>query len=153
MNMAITPAEEQDAEAISALLAPYAARQIVLPRTPDDIRRHIQNFLVMKEAEVLRGCVALRDFGDGLQEIRSLAVADGHAGGGLGSRLIQAALDFARQRQARQVFALTLRPNLFLRQGFTLAQKEEFPQKIWADCQACRKKECCDEIAVRRFLS
>lgn len=141
-------ARASDAEAIADLLRPYAERHIVLPRTAADIRAHVANFMVAAVGERIVGAVALRDFGDGLQEIRSLVVHVDLAGGGLGSRLIAGALDLARSRQARRVFALTLRPNLFERSGFVRVEKELFPQKVWSDCARCVKRDCCDESAL-----
>lgn len=145
----IGPARDQDPDAIAALLVPYVEQKIVLPRSPDDIRRHLPNFLAarLNDDEVV-GSIALRDFSDGLQEIRSLVVRRDFAGKGLGTLLIQAAIDMARARQAKKIFTLTVRPNLFLRLGFVSAPMSDFPEKVWSDCLACPKRHCCDEVAL-----
>ena len=147
-DIKISPAVAEDAIKIPVLLAPYVEQQIVLPRSPQDILDNLANFLVAKDGDKLLGVVALRDFGAGLNEIRSLAVAPEYAGKGLGSILINKAIELAKNRKATQVFALTLRPNLFQRLGFEIVEKELFPQKVWADCSKCPKLDCCDEIAV-----
>jgi len=148
-DFTIMSAANEDAAAIADLLAPYAQAKIVLPRTKEDILHYIGNFLVAKDAAgIVRGSIALRDFGDGLQEIRSLAVAKEYNGNGIGSKLILAAIDFAQKRQATTVFALTLRPHLFIRLNFSIVDKEEFPQKVWLDCSKCPKLAVCDETAV-----
>ncbi|NMA43527.1 MAG: GNAT family N-acetyltransferase [Oligosphaeraceae bacterium] len=152
-SIKISAAVPTDAYEIPKLLAPYVERQIVLPRTPEDILQHLGNFLVARRDDELVGVVALRDFGAGLQEIRSLAVSVNFSGRGLGSKLLLAAIDLAKKRNASRVFALTLRPRLFQRLGFVVVEKEEFPQKVWADCSKCPKLECCDEIAVSLLLS
>lgn len=145
----IQPAARDDAEGIAELLLPYSQKHIVLPRTPDDIRQYIENFLIAKSADGrLLGSVALRDFGNGLQEIRSLAVREDCHGAGLGSKLILAAIELGKKRQATQILALTLRPNLFSRLGFAVVSKEKFPQKVWLDCRLCKKYTACDEVAV-----
>ena len=150
----IFPALASDAEKIPLLLAPYVERQSVLPRQPDEILQHLGNFLVARRSNgELVGVVALRDFGSGLQEIRSLAVSAAYSGRGLGSKLLLAAIELARKRGAKQVFALTLRPRLFQRLDFDLVEKEQFPQKVWADCSKCPKLDCCDEIAVSLTLA
>jgi amino-acid N-acetyltransferase len=148
--LVIEPAAESDAEAIVSLLTPHVARQIVLPRSAEDIRAHIRNFRVARQPGQpgLAGCVALRDFGDGLQEIRSLVVAAEQAGHGLGTRLVQTAVKLAADRQARRVFTLTVRPNLFLKLGFLQVPVTDFPQKVWSDCAKCPKREHCDEVAL-----
>ncbi len=148
----IRPARPSDAAAIAGLLAPYAAAGLVLPRTAEEIRHHVGRFLVAARGARARGkilgCVALRDYGAGLFEVRSLAVAQSENGSGLGSRLVAASVAGAKARGAHRVFALTLRPNLFRRLGFTVVEKELFPQKVWTDCKHCPKLHCCDEIAV-----
>ena len=148
-SVIIESAREADAYKIPELLAPWVARQIVLPRTPEDILEHLENFLVARRDDALVGVVAVRDFGDGLNEIRSLAVGSGFEGAGLGSALVEAAIALARrERHAKRIFALTMRPRLFQRLGFTIVDKELFPQKVWLDCSKCPKRDCCDEVAV-----
>lgn len=148
----IREARTADAEAIVALLDPYVIHEIVLPRTRDEVRDHIGNFLVATSADTLVGAVAVRDFGDGLQEIRSLVVSPDYAGAGLGSRLVEAAVSLATQRGATRAFALTVRPRLFIRQGFESVDMSLFPQKVWSDCVNCPKRDRCDEVAVQLRL-
>lgn len=149
-GLTIVPAVSTDAEAIVDLMSPYVAQQIVLPRSVAEIRANIANFRVVRQASStsLVGCVALRDFGQGLQEVRSLVVAPEHAGRGLGTILVQTAIEMARERQANRVFTLTVRPNLFLKLGFTHVPVTDFPQKVWSDCAHCPKREQCDEVAL-----
>jgi amino-acid N-acetyltransferase len=147
-SIIIESAQPEDAYKIPELLAPWVAKQIVLPRTPEDILEHLENFLVARFNGSLVGVVAARDFGDGLNEVRSLAVASGFENIGLGSALVQAAIALARKRHASRIFALTMRPRLFQRMGFKIVDKELFPQKVWLDCSKCPKRECCDEVAV-----
>ncbi|MBT3375899.1 MAG: GNAT family N-acetyltransferase [Lentisphaerae bacterium] len=143
-----TAAQPSDAPAIADLLEPYAEMGVVLPRPAGEIGEHIGNFLVAREVGEVLGAVALRDFGDGLHEVRSLVVDSGCVGRGVGSQLIKAAVDLAIARAARSVFTLTLRPGLFQRAGFELVDMERFPQKVWSDCAQCRKRHCCDEVAL-----
>lgn len=148
-TITIGPAKDQDPEAIAALLVPYVKLKIVLPRSAADIRNCLPNFLVARvNGHDVIGSVALRDFSDGLQEIRSLVVHEDYAGKGLGTKLVEAAIAMARQREAKKVFTLTVRPRLFLRLGFVLAPMSDFPEKVWSDCRACPKRDCCDEVAL-----
>ena len=148
----IRAAHKSDAAQIASLLAPYARSGVVLPRTEEEIRLHVHNFLVAESATEgkpgILGCVALRDYSAGLFEIRSLAVSATESGMGLGSRLILAAVAEAEKRGASRIFALTLRAHLFQRQEFHTVEKERFPQKVWTDCKHCKKLQCCDETAV-----
>ena len=147
-NPRLRPASPNDAEAIASLLKPYAEAGIVLPRSPGEIREYIENFIVAEDGQRVVGAVALRDFGDGLEEIRSLVVHQDYEGRGLGSLLVQSALELARSRSTTRLFTLTVRPRLFERAGFSLVDKQLFPQKVWSDCAKCPKQDCCDECAL-----
>ncbi len=154
-SIILVPAAEADLPAMLSLFDDYAQRQLMLPRTEADLRANMGNFIVAKSAEgVFVGAAALRPFGEGYYEVRSLAVARGFINAGVGSRLVEALLAKARALEppARCVFALTKRPNLFRRLGFRLAYRERFPAKIWADCRQCPKYELCDETAVEYRL-
>lgn len=148
-EIAIRPGEERDIDAIVQLVVPFARQGIVLPRTDEDIREHLPNFLVAERdnGEVV-GCVALRDFGDGLEEIRTLIVHENCQGDGLGTRLIRAAMELAHNRATTRVFALTIRPSVFANLGFQVVPKTNFPAKVWSDCRFCPKRDYCDETAV-----
>ncbi len=146
-------AREQDVRDIVRIMEPYVAQRILLTRSPEDIRAHLGNFMVARMGETLVGCVALRDYGDGLQEIRSLVVAAEHTGRRIGSLLVQAALELAAKRHATTVFTLTLRPRFFQRMGFAIAAIADFPLKVQDDCLACPKRMACDETALKLTLT
>ena len=149
----IREALPSDAAAIAELLAAPAAAGLILPRSEEDIRSLIGNFQVAATDDGgLAGCVALRDFGNGLLEVRSLAVHPESRGAGLGTRLVEAAVRRARQVGGRLVFALTYRPSLFERLSFTRVDKEMFPDKVWHDCSKCPKRDFCDETALLLHL-
>ncbi len=137
-----------DCQAAADLIAPHARREIMLWRTAADIARHLPDFLVAEVHGAVVGCVALRDYSNGLFEVRSLAVDEALFGKGIGSTLIRGATLAAHARGARRVFALTRRPNLFLNNGYHALDKTAFPEKVWADCQFCFKRDRCDEVAV-----
>lgn len=135
-----------DAERIVAMIQPAVASGAVLQRTVPDILDHIENFFVTEafDAEAngeLAGCVALRDFGNGLEEVRTLVVNDKFQGAGIGSMLIEACLELARSRHAKQIFALSLRPNLFVRKGFNHIPMERLPELVWKDDQVSSPDE------------
>lgn len=148
VRVIVRQATAADAEAVVGLLQPYVREGLVLPRSAQEIREHAGNFLVAVHRRTVVGCVALRDYNAGLQEVRSLAVHPDYGGQGIGSRLVRAVTRAAVSRGASRVFALTLRPHLFARLGFRQVEKELFPQKVWTDCRKCAKREHCDEIAL-----
>ncbi|MNJ66666.1 acetyltransferase [compost metagenome] len=48
--------------------------------------------------------------------------------------------------------ALTYEVSFFLKNNFTIVEKEIFPEKVWTDCVHCSKQHACDEIAVYKVL-
>ena len=95
------------------------------------------------------GSAAVRDFGNDLLEVRSLAIRPDLRRGGIGRKLIEHAIKkLDAERKNYRLFALTLQPEFFKRLNFDLVEKELFPEKIWADCSHCPKQHCCDEFAV-----
>ena len=155
----ISAATEADIDGIESLLAPNVKKQLVLARSKEDILLHLGNFLLARDGGRLVGCAALRGFGEGLYEIRSLSVDAAFMGRGIGTRLVEACLEKAIGQDGSLVFTLTLRPNLFLRLNFTKVpiesfhRDDKFREKIWADCLNCPKYDkACNEIALVREL-
>ena len=148
-DITIRPATLADAPAIHEFLVPFGERRQILVRSLEDIRLYIGNFLLAIAADGrITGTVALRDFGIALQEIRTLTVLPELHGQRIGTRLVQAAIDLARNRGALRVFTLTTRTSLFQRLNFKVVSIDIFPQKVRFDCLACPKREHCDETAL-----
>jgi amino-acid N-acetyltransferase len=83
-----------------------------------------------------------------MAEIRSLAVDETAAGKGLGSALVEANIEEARQHGLVQVYAFTYVTSFFARLGFRVVPHESMPRKVWMDCINCPKFNCCDETAM-----
>ncbi len=145
-------ARPADLPALSALIAHYAEAGLLLPRTENELRARLADFLVLEETAGLAGCVALEPYGPHLAEIRSLAVRPGAQGRGLGRRLLRFALRVARRRRIARVFAVTESPGFFLRHGFVPAARDAFPEKLQRDCLGCPKRRHCRLDAVMLTL-
>jgi len=141
------------------VIAHYAGEGLLLPRTESEIREHIGRFIVLMEKrngeERMLGCVALEPYGSDLAEVRSLAVAPDARGKGLnvGDRLMKAAMDTARRRKIARLFAVTHRPDFFVRHGFMPGPRQMVPEKISRDCVNCPKEGRCDLIATVAIVS
>jgi len=109
--------------------------------------------VVLDDQSRVVGCGALRIMGPELAEVRSLAIADEMQGQGLGRLIVDALMVEARDLGLRRVFALTLQVSFFEKLGFETCQKTVFPEKVWLDCKDCRKRTCCDEVAMIRVLT
>ncbi len=147
-KISIRHADENDVMSIHKLLVDYARQQLLLARSPEDIKEHIGNFVIAEAAGKTIACCALRDFGSNLYEVRSLAVAPDYSGRGIGSEIVGYLVKSMKHKSPCRIFALTYHPRLFIRQGFHHVSKEFFPPKIWCDCSSCPKKDHCDEEAV-----
>lgn len=147
--LTVRDAVPEDVESIFKLLETYAPQGIVLPRSREDISFFIKNFTVAICEGELCGCVAVRDFGNDLLEIRSLAVTPQWQGRGIGRAMTGAIIDKLKNtRKGWRLFALTLQVEFFRKAGFREVPKSLFPEKIWSDCSKCAKRHCCDETAM-----
>jgi amino-acid N-acetyltransferase len=141
-----------DAKIIHQLLNRFAGEGLMLSASLAEIYEYIRSFYVFEESGEVVGTVRLQICWDDLAEIRSLAVNEQAGHRGLGSQLVNACLQEARELGLKRVFALTYKPGFFARLGFAEIDKGELPQKIWRDCIKCAKFPECDEIAVSLVL-
>jgi len=147
----IRQAESKDAGSLFELIQHYAAEQTMLPRTVEDVRGSVGSFLVAEQRGRLLGCGALKLYDDKVAEIRSLCVAPGIQRRGIGRALTKRLLKEAEQLGLRTVFALTLAPEFFIKRGFRLMARQNFPMKIIDDCLNCPLYLRCQEqtVAIR----
>jgi len=149
----IRRARAGDIPKISGLIDYYSRQGRLLPRDPNDIRKHLQGFLVGVEKRNVIGCAALDSYNPHLAEIRSLAVHPDARARGLGAQLLAGILERAEKRQIGKVFALTSAPRFFLRSGFHLASRHSIKDKLQRDCAMCPKAPNCQLSAVVMNLS
>ncbi len=142
----IRKARTQDAPAIARLIRPFAAEGLMLPRTEEEIRRGIQGYrLAMGPGGELAGCIGIRPLRKDLAEIIGFAVASGWQGRGVGTHLLERAVEESLLRGFYRTFAMTLRPGPFLRLGFLEVPRSRIPEKIALDCTTCPFREECRE--------
>jgi len=140
-----------DAEAIHEIIVEFSGPGTLLPRTLAEICENIRDFVVVEdEEEGLLGCGALHLYGIHLAEIRSIAVWPRTQKRGAGRLLIEALLAEADHQRVTCVCLFTRIPEFFSHMGFTIAQREELPDKIYKDCMNCPKLHACDEVAMVR---
>ncbi len=150
--MELRNARITDAKAIHALISNYAGHDRMLFRSMADIYENLQNFIVAEIDGSVAGCCSLDIVWADLAEIKSLAVRQTNQKKGVGKSLVSQAIERARQLGVPRIFALTLEPVFFLRQGFEIVQMDELPMKVWSDCARCPKQQNCDEVAVMKEL-
>jgi len=150
--MSIRPAVEADIQPICDLVNGFADQNLMLHRTPEQVRRALGDFLVAEEAGRVVGCGYIAYLSPDLVELRSLAVAPELHGRGVGGQIVDALVEMARRRGLRQICALTLAPRFFEQQGFRVVDRWEISPKIWSECVYCPKFHACDEVAVLKTL-
>lgn len=147
----VRPARIADMLQVEPLINGFAAENLMLPKTPEQLLRSFREFVVaVDDTGHVLGCGGLRIFSPELAEIISLAVDPAAHGLGLGGRIVERLVEDAETLGISIVFALTLRDSFFHRSGFRTVPKEMFPAKVWADCRTCAKLHACDEIAVMK---
>ena len=149
----IRKATLQDVHDIHRMVEHYAARELMLHRSIDEIIEHVRDFSVAEPEGRPIGCVALHVYGPDLAEIKSLAVDEACQRQGWGAKLVKHCFDEANALGIQRVFALTYQTPFFERLGFRVVDKQEMPEKIWGDCVYCRKFDDCDEICVAIDIS
>jgi len=148
MNTSIRTANEGDVENIFSLISHYATEGVILQRSRDDIRDNLKNFIVAEVDGKFAGAVTRYDYGEALKEVRSLAVHRNFQGLGIGSKLLKKLISDTRIKEGTRIFTLTYKPGFFAKNGFVVVPKDDFPEKIWKDCNNCMDREKCGETAL-----
>jgi amino-acid N-acetyltransferase len=147
----IRPATIADMLQVEPLINGFAAQNLMLHKTREQLVRLFREFVVAADEHGrVVGCGGLRIFSPTLAEVISLAVDPVTQGTGIGGRIVDRLVEDAEMLGITTVFALTLRDGFFHRLGFRTVPKEMFPAKVWSDCRNCPKLTACDEIAVVR---
>lgn len=145
----IRKARMSDVKGIHQLIADYAKKGDMLPRSLADIYENLRDYFVFLDDDgELVGSAAIHIMWEDLAEVRSLAVREGRMRRGVGTQLVESCISEAIVLGIARVFALTYKPEFFEKMGFHIVDKAELPQKIWADCLKCSKFPDCDEVAL-----
>jgi len=151
--MKVEKAKINDAQRIHELVNSFADKGEMLPRALSEIYENLRDFFVIRDSsKQVIGCVALHINWADLAEIKSLAVSEDKQTQGLGSVLVNACLDEARELGIPTIFCLSYKPAFFEKHKFRQVDKMELPRKVWSECYRCPKFPDCDEVAlVYRF--
>ena len=149
MNLKYRKATLLDIPAMLDLVEPEVESGVILKRDSDDTATNIRSYQLAFNGEKLVGFCALHIHTTTLAEVRSLVVDDTVRGSGVGSALINNALDEAKVLGLKEVLSLTYKQAFFERLGFKEIPKESLPEhKIWADCINCKHFPICNEVSL-----
>lgn len=139
-----------DAEHVHTLISAYSGDGTLLPRTLPEVCENIRDFVVLLQDQTIIGCGALHLYGTHLAEIRSITVSPAAQGRGGGGLLVKALLNEAKRHRVKCICLFTRKPDFFAQQGFSIARREDLPDKLYKDCHVCPRLHRCDEVAMVR---
>ncbi|MCU0666017.1 MAG: N-acetyltransferase [Candidatus Omnitrophica bacterium] len=143
----------KDIKQIQALINSFAAKDLMLARSLNELYENIRDFWVCEESRKIIGCAALHISWDNLAEIKCLAVDAKFQGKGIGRLLIQSCIKEAAGLGSKKVFVLTYRAGYFKKLGFKQIKHSLLPHKIWAECINCPKFPNCQETALIKNIA
>jgi amino-acid N-acetyltransferase len=121
----------------------------ILIRDESEMATTIRSYTAVKYDDKIIGFIALHIHTPLLAEIRSLVVKKEFRGECLGKKLIEMAMQEAKNLHLKEILVLTYKVDLFKHFNFNIIDKESIPNpKIWADCIKCKHFPRCDEIAL-----
>ena len=126
-------ARTADVRAIRELVQPLAERRVLISKDAVAYFEGIQEFRVAEVDGEMAGCGALHVMWEDLAEIRTLAVGEQHLGHGVGSALLEALLDDARELGVERVFCLTFETDFFVRHGFSEIEGQAVDPEVYAE--------------------
>lgn len=143
-----------DVPGIGRLLGTFASRGLLLPRSREQLYRHVRDFTVAAVERRIVGCAALQIYSGVDAEVSAVAVGEAWHNRGLGRRLVVNALDEARTLAITRVFAVTKgQAAFFHRLGFRAVSMDVLSTALSAEARAARGDELSSEktVLVREF--
>ncbi len=137
-----------DVPVMHRLINEHAEAGVMLGRPLSELYENLRDFWVIEEDGSTVACCALHVNWADLAEIRSLAVDRRFQRRGMGSTLVNACREEAREMGIGRVYALTREAGFFESLGFLRTAVNELPRKVWGECIRCPKFPECDEVAV-----
>ena len=120
MTLTVRPARTHDVASIEPIIEPFVSRRILLGKDPVVLYEAIQQFVVAEEGGQVVGCGALHVMWRDLGEIRTVAVAESHRGRGVGTAVVDALEDNARELGLGRLFCLTFETDFFGARGYAV---------------------------------
>lgn len=147
--MKIRPAKVTDVKEIHKIVEFYANNKEMLHRSLNSIYENIQEYVVVENEESnIIACGALHVSWEDLAEIKALAVSEKYKGQGIGKKIVVKLQKNAEDLGVSKVFALSFKPDFFIKLGYKVIPKETLPHKIWSECINCHLFPDCGEVPL-----
>lgn len=131
----VRAADAGDMYEIADLVNEYAAEGLMLPRSPEEVARELDHYVVASNStgRVL-ACAALSEYSPSLAEVSSVAVARNSHGQGIGTQVVRGIEEIAKMRDIGEIFALSLQDGFFASLGYEPVPVAQYPEKLarWA---------------------
>ena len=124
----------------------------LLPRSIEDVDRHVARFIVATLDDKVVGCAELAPLSGKVAEVRSLVVDESFRGRHIGPDLVTRVASTATASGFSTLCAFTHDPSHFVRMGFTIVPHIWVPEKIAHDCTGCALFRHCGQHAVMLAL-
>lgn len=150
--LSVRRARMSDVEKITEIVAYWAGKGEILPRSRDNIIHDIQNFVVAEIDGQVVGSASLYIYQKGLAEIRSVVVDKVFHNQGQGQAMVQYLLQFAYEIELQKIIVLTYVPEYFTKLGFALIEKSSLADNIIEDSEQSPHKNPEDEVAMEYIV-
>ncbi len=118
VNYIVRPAQDTDLNGVEELIEPFVAARRLLPRTTDELEDLLKHGFVAIANDRIVGFATLEIYSRKMAELRSLCVADGYQGQGIGKQLALACVNLAKQRNIFEIMVITSSEEFFRACGF-----------------------------------
>ena len=142
-KLKIVPPKPEHFADVSALL-----ESVGLPI--EGVAEHLQNFfLAVDDKNKAVGCVGLEIYGR-FALLRSVAVSDSAQGSGIGSRLTEKAIDYAKEKDITEILLLTTTAKDFFadRFGFVEVNRDDYDEKF-TDSPEWHLPRCSSAVVMK----
>lgn len=120
----------EDISAVLSLIRPFVKKEILLPRSEQQMEAEYNDYIVYELDGAIRACAALHIYDRSQAEIAALAVDETCAHIGIGPKMIEYLIEKAKTISIESVFILTTQTaDWFEKQGFTPDEISSLPEK------------------------
>lgn len=130
-SVTVRSARTTDVLMIRQLVDTYSAERRLLSKDTVALYEDVQEFLVAERDGEVVGCGALHVMWEDLAEVRTMAVDQEHRRKGVGSAVLVALLERARELGVGRVFCLTFETNFFSSHGFAPIEGTPVDPKVY----------------------
>ncbi len=131
-SIVVRPARTTDVRAIRSFIDQYSSDGRLLSKATVTIFEDVPEFLVAEIDGEVVGCGAIHVMWEDLAEVRTLAVDPKLVGRGIGSILLTALMERARDLGVKKVFCLTFMVRFFATHGFVEIDDAPIDPAIYA---------------------